>query len=292
MNQSICSIEDCSNLAKKRGWCRRHYDSWRRHGDPLATSYARCASCSELFKRAPGSGVPPKKCPECTPRPRSTCPACAGPLPRTTRSDGTLAPAPKYCSDDCKPRCSVDGCYAPSRKRGWCANHYAMWHKHGEIREWSYKWATDLICEYCGGPSGIVHGYRKYCSANCETFARTYPNGRPEYALCLGCSGQIDLNKRGKGGKRKRVGSRLCNRCKRSIHKHDMTVEQLAKRDGIDCSICGDPVDLGAVRPDPFRPSIDHYIPRSNGGTNDPENLRLSHLWCNQVKSDRESFTI
>lgn len=288
---STCSIAECEKTVDRKGWCSKHYSSWKRHGDPLATSYATCQKCGDKFRRTGTTGVPPRNCPECRPRPRTECPTCGGPLPRSTRSDGTLAPAPKYCSDECKPRCSVDGCDLPLRKRGYCANHYAMWHAHGEIRDWKFKWATELVCEYCGGPSGLRRGFRKYCSPNCAEFARLYPEGRPESAECAGCGNPIDLTARGRGGKLKRVGSRLCRRCKSSFDKHNMTVEMLAERDGSDCNICGEAVDLSAVHPDPFRPSIDHYIPRSNGGTNDPENLKLTHLWCNQVKSDRESFT-
>src|SRR5699024_1437799 len=143
---SICSIEDCGKPAKGYGWCTRHYDSWKRHGDPLATSFATCVECNRRFPRSGKPGLPKKKCRDCTPKPRSICPTCSGPLPRSMRSDGTLAPAPKYCSDDCKPRCSVEGCDFPARKRGWCANHYSMWHAHGEIREWNHKWTTKLVC--------------------------------------------------------------------------------------------------------------------------------------------------
>jgi hypothetical protein len=32
----ICIIEECKNSAIARGWCQRHYDSWRYHGDPEA----------------------------------------------------------------------------------------------------------------------------------------------------------------------------------------------------------------------------------------------------------------
>ncbi|MBM4594298.1 HNH endonuclease [Prescottella equi] len=64
----------------------------------------------------------------------------------------------------------------------------------------------------------------------------------------------------------------------------------MADRDGTDCAICGETVDMAARNPDPFRASIDHKLPRSRGGTNDPQNLQLTHLWCNQVKSDREDF--
>lgn len=31
----ICSVDDCSNPATRRGWCSAHYQRWRRHGDPL-----------------------------------------------------------------------------------------------------------------------------------------------------------------------------------------------------------------------------------------------------------------
>lgn len=31
----ICSIKGCDAPVLARGWCKRHYDRWRRHGDPL-----------------------------------------------------------------------------------------------------------------------------------------------------------------------------------------------------------------------------------------------------------------
>ena len=30
-----CQIDGCLKLARKRGWCRMHYERWRRHGDPM-----------------------------------------------------------------------------------------------------------------------------------------------------------------------------------------------------------------------------------------------------------------
>lgn len=33
----VCSIEGCSTRIQTRGWCARHYRSWYRHGDPLAS---------------------------------------------------------------------------------------------------------------------------------------------------------------------------------------------------------------------------------------------------------------
>lgn len=31
----ICSIEGCDKTHRARGWCLRHWDKWRKHGDPL-----------------------------------------------------------------------------------------------------------------------------------------------------------------------------------------------------------------------------------------------------------------
>jgi hypothetical protein len=31
-----CSVSECENPASTRGWCRKHYIRWYRHGNPLA----------------------------------------------------------------------------------------------------------------------------------------------------------------------------------------------------------------------------------------------------------------
>lgn len=33
-----CAIVGCDRPRSARGWCKRHYECWRRHGDPLAMS--------------------------------------------------------------------------------------------------------------------------------------------------------------------------------------------------------------------------------------------------------------
>jgi len=34
--QRTCSITDCLSSHFGKGWCRKHYERWHRHGDPLA----------------------------------------------------------------------------------------------------------------------------------------------------------------------------------------------------------------------------------------------------------------
>lgn len=35
-----CSIDGCDGGACKRGWCEKHYQRWKAHGDPLTTRWA------------------------------------------------------------------------------------------------------------------------------------------------------------------------------------------------------------------------------------------------------------
>lgn len=58
--------------------------------------------------------------------------------------------------------------------------------------------------------------------------------------------------------------------------------QETFNRDGRKCVICGAKEDL----------SIDHIIPRSKGGTNDPENLQTLCRSCNSSKKNREAAAI
>ncbi len=46
------------------------------------------------------------------------------------------------------------------------------------------------------------------------------------------------------------------------------------------CHICGQPILNNQ------KMSLDHYIPRSHGGTDDAENLLPAHAICNSIKND------
>lgn len=43
--QRMCSIDDCGAKHSARGWCRKHYQKWLRHGDPLGGRAVR-VGCS------------------------------------------------------------------------------------------------------------------------------------------------------------------------------------------------------------------------------------------------------
>jgi 5-methylcytosine-specific restriction endonuclease McrA len=54
------------------------------------------------------------------------------------------------------------------------------------------------------------------------------------------------------------------------------------------CTCCGEPITRLGVRVSPFmretHGQIDHIFPRSRGGQNDPDNLRLLCATCNASK--------
>ncbi len=59
-------------------------------------------------------------------------------------------------------------------------------------------------------------------------------------------------------------------------------------RDGWACHLCNKPVprNLQWCNEDwqPDYPTLDHIVPRSHGGTDDPSNLRLAHMYCNSIR--------
>lgn len=63
---------------------------------------------------------------------------------------------------------------------------------------------------------------------------------------------------------------------------------EILERNGFTCQLCG----AGPGDPDPIKPErtvrlhIDHVIPVSQGGTNDPSNLRVTCSACNQGRAN------
>lgn len=50
MDKRTCTIEGCADPARARGWCKKHYERWRKHGDPAWVRPQRACSaegCSD-----------------------------------------------------------------------------------------------------------------------------------------------------------------------------------------------------------------------------------------------------
>lgn len=71
---------------------------------------------------------------------------------------------------------------------------------------------------------------------------------------------------------------------------YDMLVDWLRDRDGDHCGICLTEIDFSVrsgTRGSDSGRSVDHIVPRSLGGSDDPDNLRLAHWGCNRKRSNR-----
>ncbi len=260
----------------------------------MAQTSAPCKGCGADIPRTHPHGSIRSYCtPECWPRclvdgcdkPFHSTGYCSTHLACWKRTGDPIPATGKNIGS-----CSVPGCGQPMRKRGWCASHYANWHRTGQVKPFQYKWAPQgLACRVCGQPAGS--GNREYCSDACKVYAskgRLRGIVRPVSRPCPCCSRQVILIPTGgeTRGRIKRSDTGVCARCKQDRPKHGLSVQFLADRDGTDCGICKQPVDMKLKAPELMRPSVDHIFPRARGGTNEPDNLQLAHLRCNQVKKD------
>ena len=99
MDKRICSVENCGKSVLARGLCVTHYHRWHRTVKPP----------SEVMDSRP-------------------CGGCGKPIYRTA----AVAPIRHYCSPDCRPRCSIEGCEKPRHGKVYCTEHHTRWKRTGD----------------------------------------------------------------------------------------------------------------------------------------------------------------
>lgn len=180
--------------------------------------------------------------------------------------------------------------------------------------------AHRVTCEWCGSvfrpKRRGVKGEQRFCSVDCRyaEFRRKSaskppkpPTSRIYVGACRRCGGDFASR-----SARARYCSDECRRVRnierikglyRLATQFDPKTGQypgaewrkqllayLVERDGDECAICGRNVDLtlkSGTQGSRQGPSIDHLVPRSQGGTDDLSNLRLAHWGCNQQRGNR-----
>jgi hypothetical protein len=73
-----------------------------------------------------------------------------------------------------------------------------------------------------------------------------------------------------------------------SVRLRFVIVEKLAARDGWRCHLCGERIVANTCSPNPRCPTIDHVVPKSKGGSDRLENLKLAHKECNQRRGNAD----
>lgn len=70
-----------------------------------------------------------------------------------------------------------------------------------------------------------------------------------------------------------------------------VSLEEILDRDGWRCQLCGVSIARGVKASHVLAATVDHVIPRSQGGLDDPENLRAAHRGCNAARSVSDDWT-
>jgi hypothetical protein len=77
------------------------------------------------------------------------------------------------------------------------------------------------------------------------------------------------------------------NHARRTVGPPPLSVHELAERDGNRCHICTRKINMALSGMAKWGATIEHIVPVSRGGTNEPGNLALAHRHCNTARGNR-----
>jgi 5-methylcytosine-specific restriction endonuclease McrA len=196
--------------------------------------------------------------------------------------------------------CSIEGCERPHRARGYCSTHYNQLVVAPERRHRK----TLMRCGYCNEPifkAPTTKFIARFCDETCRDLWRIEHDinprpSQPGRARPMVTVTPIPATQRTKecrlcgssfvGRRRTYCSKRCADRVKsqRDGGRHRRRRIEVFERDGWTCHLCGEQTDPNARVPDELAPTIDHVIPRSLGGSDEPANLRTAHWLCNTLR--------
>lgn len=215
-----------------------------------------------------------------------TCTICSVPYEAATKTR-------KYCSDACKwkgrPKLPCSECGGPtgwpiSSKRENAVCNKCRVSKHGVVS----RYRDGCRCDECreANNASAREWRRKAVARGWEPATR-----KAKRLTCDWCGVLI----------RSRTGAAdglvLCKPHRDSVNtwgggwiRRDVR-ESIYERDQWECQICFTGTSNTYTVGDHWAPTLDHIVPRSKGGSDDPSNLRLVHSWCNSLRGDRDHYS-
>lgn len=169
----------------------------------------------------------------------------------------------------------------PRQKTLSCADcGTPMWKGRGSLPQ------GEARCHPCRSkrPASVLPAFRKgrwrirsrgFCARCAVWFESTTQNARFCSLACANADrGRIDATLRQQIRNRRKRVRRL--------------LTYVGERDRWRCGICGGAVVRGPFSvSDPLCAVVDHVVPVAEGGSDDPANLRLSHMICNARRGTR-----
>jgi hypothetical protein len=158
-----------------------------------------------------------------------------------------------------------------------------------------WKRRNKAVCVGCGNPTGYAASAADghLCQA-CRRMKPGYrmPSGQSVFTWVCGGCGVACIRRAVKGQKPK-----WCGKCRKALQNRDIKITPSERvdvyvRDAWVCWLCEDAVDRSLIGTySHWRPSLDHVVTRSSGGSDSISNLRLAHWWCNSVRSDGRKYS-
>ena len=285
--QTLCIVFGCEGKAIKKNYCNKHYQKWRKYGDPLHNGLPvkyqpaprKCSRCGKWFTPKTEQETRPKQ--YCSVK----CSKSAMYLNRKNK--------PSKIGGKC-PVCGKTFIVEPSRREVYCS--YRCYLAGMEIQKRETALSNTRTCAVCAVEflARTDRDSNIYCSVNCWT---------------KGSAGVCDLcGKEFVGPLTRRYCSKHCRdkdywehtgKYKNRLHQHERRAAikeavsekidciRVFERDNWCCQICGEKVNPDIKYPHPKCATVDHIIPIKKGGNHTYDNVQLAHLTCNNRKSDR-----
>jgi len=250
---------------------------------------SRCLTCGKQFIPRSNGGKPQVRCSEACRRKSASaaqrrrqapdrlkeCVECGGPVVQME-----IGRPRRFCSDECKTRCGnrqlrrrrqpvgkpaerpcihCGKTFQPKRRDrtycydGWC--HQAAYQKRRANGDAGRMVPHEVACGECGTTFTAIHPRARWCSKACQ------------------------IRHRGRSESRRRGPARDGDR--------PYADREIFERDRWTCHLCGKRISKTAKRTGPDGATIDHLVPLSLGGSDEPANVAAAHRRCNNEKRAR-----
>jgi 5-methylcytosine-specific restriction endonuclease McrA len=183
------------------------------------------------------------------------------------------------------------------------------------LADWQRKKAEILIavpdrvinCQSCGTQFSTRMKAQRFCSYDCrqagyrsEGFAHRAKTKKTEFVYNCDLCGEKIIRSTPLGGLKRyhqpdcsrialqaRYRVKTVKRQSKTVKPSGLWVEKILETYGFICYLCNDPIDMKLPRTSKRGATVDHIIPLSRGGSDELDNLRLTHWSCNMKKSDK-----
>lgn len=167
---------------------------------------------------------------------------------------------------------------------------------------------TKRNCEICQTQFETARKYQRTCSKQCS-YDRVKIESRRKWELakaskppvkivsCKWCEQPLEVSTSFRGVIKyhdyckkpaRQAQYRVKSIRRQGIKKGNViSHDKVAERDGHNCYLCGQKVDMSLPRTSRYGATLDHVIPLSKGGTDTMDNVKLAHWICNIQKSDK-----